>query len=100
MNEKHDYEAFRVKQFAQPHPALQAHQNVLTDRAGGGATANNEPGQAAPPFERYFKASITADDARGASHTSLVPDHERIIVHFDVDCFYAQGESPSVIAGF
>jgi hypothetical protein len=23
----------------------------------------------------------------------LVPDHDRIIVHFDVDCFYAQGAS-------
>jgi hypothetical protein len=62
MEQKKALEAFRVRQFAGPHPALAA------DATGEQLGAPVDP-----------------------LGMQLVPDHERVIIHFDVDCFYAQG---------
>lgn len=69
MEHKKAVEAFRVRQFAGPHPALSA-----------GASASAQPAGADP------------------LGVQLVPDHERVIIHFDVDCFYAQGAPSSSVA--
>jgi len=57
MDDKKSYEAFRLRQFAQPHPALQAAQSAADTQA--------------------------LEDVE--------PDRNRIILHFDCDCWYAQG---------
>lgn len=73
MTDKHAYEAFRVLQFAGVHPALRQEYAAAAAAADGGQQ----------------QAKEQAGDPLGIN---LVPDHERVIVHFDVDCFYAQGE--------
>lgn len=62
--DKRAREAYRVQQFGAPHPATvvqQHHQHQL--RLGASVAAAD----AAPP-----------------------PDHTRVLVHLDADCFYAQ----------
>lgn len=62
---------FRARQYAGPHPALAAQQQP-EQQAGGGAPAD------------------AAAAAAGAEH--IEPDSGRCVLHFDVDCFYAQVE--------
>jgi hypothetical protein len=82
MEDKRAYEAFRVRQFAGPHPALQLPSNPpgVADEA---ATLNDSAALSGA------QVGTAAADPRSVS---LVPDHDRVILHFDVDCFYAQGE--------
>jgi hypothetical protein len=82
MEDKKAYEAFRVRQFAGPHPALQTAASALDD-AGKAATLNDPAALSGTPV-----GTAAADP----HSINLVPDHDRVILHFDVDCFYAQGE--------
>ena len=61
MDDKSAYEAYRVKQFASPHPAAQAQSNPW-GLAGG------------------LEQELVGIEA----------DRDRVIIHFDVDAFYAQ----------
>lgn len=72
-SQKKQREAFRVAQHAGPHPALSA---------AAGAAASKAQGVTA-------SGSQAAAFAAG-SDAQLVPDTQRVILHFDVDSFYAQ----------
>jgi DNA polymerase iota len=61
--DKRAREAWRVQQFSTPHPAA-----VVHSAAAAGARTTSP--QASP----------------------AAPDHERVVLHIDVDCFYAQVE--------
>jgi hypothetical protein len=56
MNERHQLEDFRRRQYAQPHSA---------------------------------KSNLAAF-AESQLESNIGPDCDRAIIHFDVDCFYAQ----------
>jgi hypothetical protein len=62
MNDKQGLEDFRHRQFALPHPGLTHHGALHTSTAA-------------------------TKDLNGAD---IVPDVDRVVIHFDVDCFYAQ----------
>lgn len=82
MDDKKAFEDFRVWQFSGPHPALQAAAAGLADHAALASTANGGTGQATAA------ANGAASDPL---NINLVSDHQHVVVHFDVDCFYAQG---------
>jgi hypothetical protein len=68
MDEKSAHEAYRVRQYASPHPAIEA-LNSICGPAGGLELVGTEP------------------------------DKDRVIVHFDVDAFYAQVSSAELGIG-
>jgi hypothetical protein len=77
MDDKKALEAFRVMQFSGPHPAAAAF-------AEPPALPANLPGIGIPGI-----GSSNMHD--GDPHApDMVPTYDRIVVHFDVDCFYAQ----------
>lgn len=82
MEDKKALETFRVLQFASPHPALAA-----------AAAACSSADQQSAAFVPAAAAGATGAPAAAAAAADpcLVPDHDSVIVHFDVDCFYAQG---------
>lgn len=86
MEDKKALEAFRVLQFASPHPALAA-----AAAATSGSTAQQQVALA--PAAAAAAAGAPAAAAADPRLVNLAPDHDRVIVHFDVDCFYAQGVS-------
>ncbi len=88
MDDKKAREAFRVQQFGGPHPALQAAaaEDSLAGIKAAEASAQTAAAAGAAP----------AVDAGDPLNINLVPDHERVVLHFDVDCFYAQGELATV----
>lgn len=81
MEDKKAYEAFRVRQFSGPHPARQTPANPPDD-SDETAKLTDATALLGTPI------GIAAADPLRAN---LVPDHDRVILHFDVDCFYAQG---------
>ncbi|GLC37396.1 hypothetical protein PLESTM_000579100 [Pleodorina starrii] len=78
MDEKKAYEAFRLRKFAQPHPALQN----TDDNDGGDGDADG----ARDDFENEGQA----DTCSRQFNQQL--EQQRVILHFDCDCFYAQVE--------
>eukprot|EP00775_Hariotina_reticulata_P008320 gene8320-8505_t len=74
MDDKKGLEAFRVLQFSGPHPAA--------------ATLKERP--ASPACQHDIRSSNVYDG--DAQAPDMVPNYDRIVVHIDVDCFYAQVE--------
>jgi hypothetical protein len=85
MEDKKAHEAFRVLQFARPHPALAA--------AAASSSTEQQPVALAPAAAAGATGAPAAAAAADPRLVNLVPDHDHVIVHFDVDCFYAQGGS-------
>lgn len=72
MDDKKALEAFRVIKFSGPHPA---------------AAAFAEP----PALPANLPGIGISNMHDGDPHApDMVPNYDRIVVHFDVDCFYAQ----------
>lgn len=69
MDEKRAYEAFRVRKFSSPHPAL-IDDNIDSDSSLQGAGAAGEAASEGQLWSRGLRA--------------------RVILHFDCDAFYAQ----------
>jgi hypothetical protein len=86
MDDKKAREAFRVQQFGSPHPALLV---ATAPEASLAAAEAMQPSAAA--------AAAGSADAGDPLNINLVPDHERVIIHLDVDCFYAQGDLGCVV---
>jgi hypothetical protein len=91
MDDKKAREAFRVQQFGSPHPALQV------AAAAEASLASAEKVQPSATAAAAVAAAAGSVDAADPLHINLVPDHERVIIHFDVDCFYAQGDLGGVV---
>eukprot|EP00878_Enallax_costatus_P020113 GHUV01021245.1.p1 GENE.GHUV01021245.1~~GHUV01021245.1.p1 ORF type:complete len:426 (+),score=135.49 GHUV01021245.1:409-1686(+) len=98
MNDKQGYEAYRVRQFSGPHPALQ----VATEAANTTNTSDVQPTTEqldsnvsmdnAFEQQRRVTATATMSSAADPLGVQLPADQYRVIVHFDVDAFYSQVE--------
>ena len=74
-------EAFRVRQYGGPHPAVAAQQQQQQQAEGVEVAA--APGGVAPP---------AAAQRAAPPSEHIEPDTGRCVLHFDIDCFYAQVE--------
>jgi hypothetical protein len=112
-SDKRAYQAFRVRQFAGPHPALaagpaaaaaaaapRAPPAVAADTAGSAAGQQSEqPPRGMPPAagapaaaaaEAGMQAAQLCEPQQQQQQQQPSPDAQRVILHFDVDAFYAQ----------
>lgn len=97
MDDKKNYEAYRVRQFSGLHPALQVAASEATASPSPSAqpAAARAPQQDAVGVSQHTSNPLTGlEDTNGAAADPLgvqmAADQHRVIVHFDVDAFYSQ----------
>ena len=77
---KREFEAFRLKQFAGPHPAMQSSLGQPAQRVDADQSLGRE--RSAP---QQIDQAGSSQPSMAAEADMPVPDQQRVIIHFDVD---------------